>query len=286
MSGGAMALRIRACVKTHPGLRRTNNEDSGFIGRRLFLVADGMGGHDFGEVASAIVARTVAYLDDHLSMFGPERDICGAVEFADQRLARAIENNPSLSGMGTTLTAMLIHHDTIALTNVGDSRAYVLRDREMIQLTHDDTYVQMLADKGWLDPKLIPQHPQRSVLLRVLRGGDDGTTAEVSLHHAEPGDRYLLCSDGLSDYVAGDAIHKVLAGTKHAGKAIDKLIALALKAGAPDNVTCVVGDVVDDDERPGDGEFVGSAQELGEGAIEAAEQKVAEAKAAGYLKTA
>ncbi|WP_285616641.1 protein phosphatase 2C domain-containing protein [Kineosporia sp. NBRC 101677] len=268
-------------------MRRTNNEDSGFIGRRLFLVADGMGGHDFGEVASAIVARTVAYLDDHLSLFGPERDIVGAVEFADQRLARAIENNPSLSGMGTTLTAMLIHHDTIALTNVGDSRAYLLRGREMYQLTHDDTYVQMLADKGWLDPKLIPQHPQRSVLLRVLRGGDDGGTAEVSVHEAVPGDRYLLCSDGLSDYVPAEAIQKALAGNKHAGKAIDKLIALALKAGAPDNVTCVVGDVVDDDVKPtGDGEFVGSAQELGEGALEAAEQKVAEARAAGYLKSA
>ncbi|GAA3607151.1 hypothetical protein GCM10022223_23900 [Kineosporia mesophila] len=284
-----MALRIRACVKTHPGLRRTNNEDSGFIGRRLFLVADGMGGHDFGEVASAIVARTVAYLDDHLSLFGPERDIVGAVEFADQRLARAIENNAALGGMGTTLTAMLIHHDTIALTNIGDSRAYVMRNREMTQLTHDDTYVQMLADKGWLDPKLIPQHPQRSVLLRVLRGGDDGGTAEVSLHEAVPGDRYLLCSDGLSDYVAGEAIQKTLASTRHAGKAIDRLIALALKAGAPDNVTCVIGDVVDEDAAPTvDGEFVGSAQELGEGAIEAAEQKVAEVKSAapGMLKSA
>ncbi len=282
-----MALRIRACVKTHPGLRRTNNEDSGFIGRRLFLVADGMGGHDFGEVASAIVARTVAYLDDHGTSFGPEGDICGAVEFADQRLARAISNNPTLAGMGTTLTAMLIHEDLIALTNVGDSRAYVLEGKELIQLTHDDTYVQMLADKGWLDPKLIPQHPQRSVLLRVLRGGDDGGTAEVTLREAVPGDRYLLCSDGLSDYVAPEAIQKALGSSRNAGKVIDRLIALAIKAGAPDNVTCVVGDVVDDDVEPtGDGEFVGSAQELGEGALEAAEQKVADAKAQGLLKSA
>lgn len=282
-----MALRIRACVKTHPGLRRTNNEDSGFIGRRLFLVADGMGGHDFGEVASAIVARTVAYLDDHLSTFGPELDIRCAVEFADQRLARAIESHPGLAGMGTTLTAILIHEDLVAVTNVGDSRAYLMRDKELIQITHDDTYVQMLADKGWLDPKLIPQHPQRSVLLRVLRGGDDGGTAEVALYDAVLGDRYLLCSDGLSDYVAHEAIQKTLAGTRNASKAIDRLIALAIKAGAPDNVTCVIGDVVSDQPKAtGEGEFVGSAEELGEGAIEAAERKVAEAKAAGMLKTA
>ncbi len=280
-----MSLRIHAVAKTHPGLRRSNNEDSGYVGRRLLLVADGMGGAEFGEIASALAARTVAYLDDHLSLLGSEHDLPAAVEFADTRLLRATESYPNLVGMGTTLTAMVIDRDKIALAHVGDSRAYLLRERRLRQLTKDDSYVQMLADIGSIDQQAVADHPQRNVLLKVLRGAGDGVSAQVSVWDAVPGDRYLLCSDGLSDYVSFELIEQALTGTRDPGRAIDQLIDLTLRAGAPDNVTCVVGDVVqaagDEDEDEDEGRFVGAAEELGIAPLDVVDQK-----ASGLLKSA
>jgi protein phosphatase len=261
-----MSLRIHAAARTHLGLRRSNNEDSGYLGRRLFLVADGMGGAEFGEVASALVTRTVAYLDDHLTSTGPERDLPAAVEFADARLSRAVEAFPALAGMGTTLTALLIQGDRVGLAHVGDSRGYLLRDGRLEQVTRDDTYVQMLADRGQLTAEQAAVHPQRNVLVKVLQGGQDGASAQLTICPAEPGDRYLLCSDGLSDYVGADDIEHALRTLADPGAAAAALVDLTLRAGAPDNVTCLVGDIVVDG-GPGDRDeeplFLGAAEELG-----------------------
>jgi PPM family protein phosphatase len=258
-----MSLTIHAAARTHRGLRRTNNEDSAYLGRRLFVVADGMGGAEFGEVASALVTHTVAYLDDHLTAMGIEQDLPAAVQFADARLERATAMHPELRGMGSTLTAMLLTGDRIGLAHVGDSRAYLLRNDRVEQVTRDDTYVQLLAERGHLTPEEAAEHPQRNVLIKVLRGDGDGASAQLRIRTAKPGDRYLLCSDGLSDYVAADDIERVLIRVGDPAEATEALVELTLQAGAPDNVTCVVGDVVaadsDSDAAP---QFLGAAAEL------------------------
>lgn len=260
-----MSLTIHAAARTHRGLRRTNNEDSAYLGRRLLLVADGMGGAEFGEIASALVTRTMVYLDDHLTDMGIEQDLPAAVQFADARLERATAAHQELRGMGTTLTAMLMTGDRIGLAHVGDSRAYLLRNDRLEQVTRDDTYVQMLAERGHLTPEEAAGHPQRNVLIKVLRGDGDGASAQLRIRTAKPGDRYLLCSDGLSDYVDAADIERVLIQVADPGQAAEELVELTLRAGAPDNVTCVVGDVVEtdddrDDEKP---LFLGAAGELG-----------------------
>jgi serine/threonine protein phosphatase PrpC len=264
-----MAPAIRAAAGTHVGLRRTNNEDSAFAGRRLLLVADGMGGAAFGEVASAMATHSVTYLDDHLSLtgevMGVGHDLAAAIRFADGRLREAIEQNPALAGMGTTLTALLLHDGHVAVVHVGDSRAYVLREGALVQLTRDDTLVAALVDNGALRPEDVPTHPARHVLVRVLNGGEDGASAWVAVDRAVPGERYLLCSDGLSDCVTHEDIEEALTAHPDVRDAVEALLALALKAGAPDNVTCVVGDVVAEaPEDAGVPQVVGAALQLGE----------------------
>lgn len=241
-----MALRVRAAAGTHPGLRRSNNEDSAFAGHRLLFVADGMGGAAYGEIASAVATHSVMYLDQHLTRLGIEHDLWAAVKFADDRLRKAVEHSPSLAGMGTTMTGLLLHEDQIAVVHVGDSRAYVLRQGMFEQVTRDDTVVQMLADMGELDQRLVANHPNRNVLTKVLQGSEEGIDAKVLLRPAILGDRYLLCSDGLSDYVAPEDIEAALKRETDAAAAIEALVELTLRAGAPDNVSCVIGDIVQD----------------------------------------
>jgi protein phosphatase len=248
---------------THAGLRRSGNEDSGYVGRRLLVVADGMGGVEYGEVASAIATHAVTYLDDCVSPQGVAHDLAAAVEFAEYRLARAAERDPGRAGMGTTMTALLLHDDVVALVHVGDSRAYRLRDGVLEQVTRDHTFVQLLVELGELTPEAAEHHPQRHVLVKALQGSGDAVTADVQVRPATPGDRFLLCSDGLSDYVERHPIARALTLPDPAAAAA-ALVELALAAGAPDNVTCVVADVVPGRHVPGAGEpvLLGAAAEL------------------------
>ena len=229
---------------THRGLRRPDNEDSGYVGRRLVLVADGMGGVQFGEVASAIVTHAVTYLDSRLSPQGVAHDLAAAVEFAEYRLARAAADDPSRAGMGTTMTALLLHGGVVAIVHVGDSRAYRLHAGVLEQVTRDHTFVQLLVEMGDLTPEAAEHHPQRHVIVKALQGDGDAVGADVQVRPATPGDRFLLCSDGLSDYVERQAIADAL-GLPEPLVAAGALVELALRAGAPDNVTCIVADVTD-----------------------------------------
>jgi protein phosphatase len=194
-------------------------------------------------VASAIVTHAVLYLDRSLSPQGIEHDLAAAVEFAEYRLARATERDPRRAGMGTTMTALLLHDEAVALVHVGDSRAYRLHGDALEQLTRDHTFVQLLVEVGDLTPEAAENHPHRHVIVKALQGSGDAVAADVLVRPAVPGERFLLCSDGLSDCVGRDEIAAALALPEpHA--AADALVELALAAGGPDNVTCLVADVV------------------------------------------
>jgi PPM family protein phosphatase len=236
-------MYLSAAGATHPGLRRPGNEDAGYVGVRLLLVADGMGGAAYGEVASAIATHAVRYLDERISPQGVAHDLPAAVEFAEQRLRRAVEQDVALDGMGTTMTALLLDDEVVALVHVGDSRAYRLRDHVLDQVTRDHSVVQLLVELGELTPQQAENHPQRHVIVKALRGEGDAVAADVQLLPGVPGDRWLLCSDGLSDVVPDEVIAATLATTPSPEGAVEVLVDAALAGGGPDNITCVVADV-------------------------------------------
>jgi PPM family protein phosphatase len=237
-----MSLTLRYAARSDRGLIREGNEDSVYAGPRLLAVADGMGGMAAGEVASNIVVGALAPLDEDVSSNDLVDALRGAISHANQQLRDAVGSNPALEGMGTTLTAMMFSGNRLALVHVGDSRAYVIRDGELTQITRDDTYVQMLVDEGRITPDEATTHPQRSLLTRALDGRD--VDPDFSVREARPGDRYLLCSDGLSGVVSPETIADALK-IADPREAADRLIALALRGGGPDNITCIVADIVD-----------------------------------------
>ncbi|MFD8880335.1 PP2C family protein-serine/threonine phosphatase [Corynebacterium xerosis] len=224
------------------GLVRQNNEDSAYAGPRLLALADGMGGHAAGEVASQLMIAQVSKLDADQ----PDADLLDALALAcaegNSSIAEEIEANPVTEGMGTTLTALLFDGERVGLCHVGDSRGYLLRDGELTQITRDDTYVQSLVDEGSLTAEEASVHPQRSLILKALTG----RPVEPTLKYREvrKGDRYLLCSDGLSDPVSRETIAEVLAEGTPAESA-NRLVELALRSGGPDNITIIIADVVD-----------------------------------------
>jgi PPM family protein phosphatase len=238
-----VTLMLRFAARSDVGLIRTNNEDAVYAGPRLVAVADGMGGAAAGDVASAVTIATLAPLDDD----DPPADLLGTLEQfirqANEQLRQMMEADAELDGMGTTLTALLWGGTRLALAHIGDSRAYLLRDGVLTQITHDHTLVQHLVDQGQLDAAEIATHPQRSVIMRVLNGHPDAE-ADLSIREARAGDRYLLCSDGLSGVVSAETLRETL-GAGDPDQTVDALIDLALRGGAPDNVTCVVCDVVE-----------------------------------------
>jgi|SRR6185369_3107607 protein phosphatase len=237
-----MNLHFRAALATDVGLIRAKNEDSAFAGDRLILVADGMGGMPAGEFASDIVVRRMSGLDEY-DGDKPIDALVTAVEAANDEIATAAEADPERVGMGTTVTAMLAFEDQIALVHVGDSRAYLLRDGELVQVTADDTYVQMLVDRGELTRAEARNHPQRALVTQALQGGPMDPYSAVLLLAAP--DRVLICSDGLSDYVDDDDIAATLRACPDPQQAADQLVKLTLAAGAPDNVTAIVADLAD-----------------------------------------
>ncbi|WP_405178982.1 protein phosphatase 2C domain-containing protein [Nocardia sp. NBC_01377] len=237
-----MTLVLRYAARSDRGLVRGNNEDSVYAGARLLALADGMGGHAAGEVASQLMIAALAHLDDD----EPGDDLLGKLDAATHEgnaaIADQVEEEPELDGMGTTLTAILFAGRKLGLVHIGDSRAYLLRGGELTQITRDDTFVQSLVDEGRITPEQAHTHPQRSLIMRALTGNEIEPT--LIMREAWPGDRYLLCSDGLSDVVSDETI----ANTMREGstdECADRLIELALRSGGPDNVTVVVADVID-----------------------------------------
>lgn len=239
-----MTLRLRYAAKSDVGLLREGNEDSAYAGPRLLAVADGMGGHAHGEVASARAITTIAPLDEG----SPDDDAPTALERSVQRandeLRRMVETDPSLEGMGTTLTAILWDGERSAVVHIGDSRGYLLREGQLYRITRDHTLVQSLIDEGRIDEEEAAVHPQRSLLLRALDGRTQ-VEPDVSAHDSVLGDRYLLCSDGLSGVVSEETLRETLNAGWDPDRVVQQLIELANRGGGPDNITCVVADVIE-----------------------------------------
>ena len=239
-----MSLVLRYAARSDRGLVRSNNEDSVYAGARLLALADGMGGHAAGEVASQLMINALAPLDDD----EPGGDLLDTLEEAmvagNETIAEQVAEDPELDGMGTTLTAILFAGSKLGLIHVGDSRGYLRRDGQLIRITKDDTFVQTLVDEGRITPEQAHSHPQRSLIMKALTGHEVEPT--LTLREAKAGDVYLLCSDGLSDVVSDETIGETLElATEDVSAAADRLIELALKSGGPDNVTVVVARVED-----------------------------------------
>jgi PPM family protein phosphatase len=239
-----MTLALRYAVRSDVGLLREGNEDSAYAGPHLLAIADGMGGHAAGEVASAVAIAALAGLDDDVPGMDMLGALADAVAKANARLHDMSAADPTMEGMGTTLTAMLWSGARMGLCHIGDSRAYMLRDGELYQITRDHTLVQSLLDDGRINADEAATHPQRSLILRAL---DSRTDAEpdLSIREAQDGDRYLLCSDGLSDVVTEETLHRALLAIEDPDELVIQLIDLANRAGGPDNITCIVADVID-----------------------------------------
>jgi PPM family protein phosphatase len=239
-----MTLVLRYAVRSDVGLLREGNEDSAYAGPSLLAVADGMGGHAAGEVASSLTIESMAELDAQQ----PDADMLGelatAVATANMRLQETIIANPAVEGMGTTLTALFWSDGHAAVCHIGDSRGYLLRDGELYQITHDHTLVQSLVDEGRISADDVSTHPQRSLLLRALDGRSIAEP-DLSVHDGQAGDRYLLCSDGLSGVVSDETLRDTMAALADPEAVTRQLIELALAGGGPDNITCIVADVVD-----------------------------------------
>lgn len=246
-----MAISLDYAARSDVGLIRANNQDSGYAGPNLLVLADGMGGAAGGDIASSVAVAHLAALDgdDH----GAD-DILGllsdALTAAHTDLVEYSRARPELAGLGTTVVAMLVSGRTAAMVHIGDSRAYLLRDGVLHQITKDHTFVQYLVDTGQITPAEAENHPQRSVILRVL--GDSSETVELdeTVRELKPGDRWLLCSDGLSGMVSDETIAESLREVTDPGRCADELVDLALRGGGQDNVTVVVADVTEDETGP------------------------------------
>ncbi|MEU9924266.1 PP2C family serine/threonine-protein phosphatase [Streptomyces griseoluteus] len=239
-----MSLSLRFTVRSDKGLVREVNEDSVYAAPHLLVVADGMGGHAAGEVASSVVISHMAELGPERTRTEPMEALRGAILAGNRAIADAVRNSPELEGMGTTLTAVLMEADSdqFVVANVGDSRTYLMRAGELVLLTRDDSLVQTLLDDGRITPAEALAHPQRAMVTKALVGGESLSPALFRLETL-PGDRFLLCSDGLSDLVPESQLAAAL-GLAGREEAADRLVELALGAGGRDNISVVVADVV------------------------------------------
>ncbi|MFD4413034.1 Stp1/IreP family PP2C-type Ser/Thr phosphatase [Streptomyces sp. NPDC058467] len=241
-----MSLSLRFAAGSHKGMIREGNEDSGYAGPRLLAIADGMGGQAAGEVASSEVISTIVALDDDVPGSDILTSLGTAVQRANDQLRLMVEEDPQLEGMGTTLTALLWTGQRLGLVHVGDSRAYLLRDGVLTQITQDHTWVQRLVDEGRITEEEATTHPQRSLLMRALGSGDH-VEPDLSIREVRAGDRYLICSDGLSGVVSHQTMEDTLASYQGPQETVQQLIELALRGGGPDNITVIVADVLDID---------------------------------------
>jgi PPM family protein phosphatase len=244
-----MTLALRYAVRSDVGLLREGNEDSAYAGPHLLAIADGMGGHAAGEVASSVAISALEGLDEEVPTDQLLDSLAAAVASANSTLHEMSIEDPSVEGMGTTLTALLWSAGTIAICHIGDSRAYLLRDGDFHQITRDHTLVQSLVDDGRLSPAQAATHPQRSLVMRALQSGTEAEP-DLSLIEAKDKDRYLLCSDGLSDVVSEDTLRDTLTRIDDRDQVVTQLIELAIRGGGPDNITCIVADVVNSEAEP------------------------------------
>lgn len=236
----------RAAAVSHIGKIRSNNQDSGYAGRELFVVADGMGGHAGGDVASAIAVNRIREADgDYETAAEAEFALQSALIAANSLLAETVFEHPELTGMGTTVSALMRVGDEVAIAHIGDSRIYLFREGELSQVSVDHTFVQRLVDSGRITEEEAMVHPRRSVLMRVLGDVDASPEIDTLILATRPGDRWLICSDGLSGVVKNDDLLAALASKDAPKQVADRLLKQSLDAGAPDNVTVVILDIGD-----------------------------------------
>ncbi|SFP87357.1 protein phosphatase [Amycolatopsis arida] len=239
-----MTLVLRYAARSDRGLVRSSNQDSVYAGPRLLALADGMGGHAAGEVASKVVIASLAPLDDDEPGDDLLSQLREAVAQGNAAIAELVANDPDLDGMGTTLTAVLFSGTRLGLVHVGDSRAYLYRNGQLSQITRDDSFVNELLEQGRITEEEAATHPQRSLLLKALTGHE--VEPHLTVREARAGDRYLLCSDGLSGMVSNETLAEAIQ-IPDPQDCADRMIELALKGGGTDNVTVIVADVVDVD---------------------------------------
>ena len=235
-------LIMRYAARSDVGRVRAKNDDSAYVGRHLAVVADGMGGHAGGDVASAATVLDMIHLD-HDDYDGDAGTVLAdEIQTANSLLSELVHINPKLAGMGTTVTALLLAEGKLHFAHIGDSRAYRLRNDEFEQVSVDHTFVQRLIDEGRLRPEEAETHPHKNVLMRVLGDVDASPELDLDTLAVQAGERWLLCSDGLN-YVAGHVVERTVRETKDLNECAELLIELTLEAGAPDNVTVVVLDI-------------------------------------------
>jgi protein phosphatase len=246
---------------SHVGKVRANNQDSGYAGEHLFVVADGMGGHAGGDVASALAIQSIAHVDRAFdSPDDAVQALHDALLEANQELAETVFEHPELAGMGTTVSGFVRVGDRLAVAHIGDSRIYRWREGVLTQVTKDHTFVQRLVDSGRITAEEAAVHPRRSVLMRVLGDVELMPEIDVDVLETKPGDRWVLCSDGLSGFVDEERIGELLDEHPDALGAVEALIDESLDHGAPDNVTViVVGVDATDSSATGSPQTVGSA---------------------------
>ena len=239
-----MVFQGSSAAISHTGKVRSNNQDSGYAGSNLFVVADGMGGHAGGDVASSLAISRLEALDrPYASTAEAEKALGDAIADAAVDLVDTVNVRPELAGMGTTVSALIMVDDYAVIAHIGDSRIYLFRDGALTQITTDHTFVQRLVDSGRITPEEARYHPRRSVLMRVLGDMDTDPELDTFIMPTQPGDRWLLCSDGLSGVVDDAHTAKAMGQGLAPGRTADTLLKQALDGGAPDNVTIVIVDV-------------------------------------------
>jgi protein phosphatase len=275
-----MFLSFTFAARSDVGLLRSANQDSAYAGPHLLVVADGMGGAAGGDIASSVAVGTLVSLDNEAIGSDDALDaLKDAIAQAHTEIVTRAKNDPELSGLGTTVTALLRAGNTVAMAHIGDSRAYLLRDGTLDQVTTDHSFVQHLVDTGRLSAADAENHPKRSMLLRVLGDIDADVPVDISAREIRTGDRWLLCTDGLSSIVSRPTLTKILKGVEDISECADQLVALALAGGAPDNVTCIVADVVDIDQSARSSVPSAMAQVVGAAAVKDEKAKPTQARA-------
>jgi protein phosphatase len=237
-------LIMRYAARSDVGRIRAKNDDSAYAGRHLAIVADGMGGHAGGDVASAATVLDMLHLDHGHYDGDAGTVLADEIQTANSLLSELVHINPKLAGMGTTVTALLLAEGKLHFAHIGDSRAYRLRNGEFKQISVDHTFVQRLIDEGRLRPEEAETHPHKNVLMRVLGDVDASPELDLATLDVEPGERWLLCSDGLN-YVAGHVVERTVRETKDLRECVETLVDLTLEAGAPDNVTVVMLEIAE-----------------------------------------
>lgn len=258
-----MPVALRYAARSHIGLgTKSRNEDSAYAGPELLVLCDGMGGHAAGDVASSLVVGELVHLDGESHGADDMLDILeNAIMDANDRLAEVGHESADADGMGTTCIAMMRSGDKLAVANIGDSRAYLRRGQRVTQITRDHSFVQQLLDEGRINPDEAVHHPQRSLVTRVLTGRSDDHP-DLSMRELRAGDRILICSDGLTDYVAETTVADILLSDGTTGDIADQLVAIALRGAARDNVTVIVADAVDAGDVPTNPQVVGAVSDL------------------------